>query len=163
MWTSTKAFQFFDSKPKWHKSMRNSWAHQSQNENLFSQFLARKKKGANFLSPLELCWSQASWRVYLRFSTAVKLPCHLQMELGLIPPAWTSIRALPHSPPLQTLAASHTRVTAGAQFPVPRPKTSVGKPGELPRRTVGGTRGHKSLLLPARHKALYLFSLSEST
>lgn len=47
MWTPTRAFRFFDSKPKWHKlykSMRNQWAHQSQNENLFSQFLARKKK-----------------------------------------------------------------------------------------------------------------------
>lgn len=47
MWSPTRAFRFFDSKPKWHKwhkSMRNQWAHQSQNENLFSQFLARKKK-----------------------------------------------------------------------------------------------------------------------
>lgn len=34
------------------------------------------------------------------------------------------------------------------------PKTSMRKPGEPPRTMAGGTRGHKPLLLPARHKAL---------
>jgi len=125
----------------------------------------QNKKGANFSSPLELRWSQASCKVcYLRFSTVVVLSCHMQMELALIPPAWRSIKALPHSPPPQTLTASCTTVTVGAQFCPSLPiRVSMGKPGEHPTRMVGGIRGHKSLLLPARHKVLYLFSLSESS
>lgn len=49
------------------------------------------------------------------------------MELGLIPPAWTSSRDLPHSAPLQTLTASHKSATAGAQVLVRHPKNEHGK------------------------------------
>lgn len=74
---------------------------------------------------------------------------------GSYPTGWTSSRALPHSAPLQVFPAVSLSQVSLLEHNSSSltPKMSMRKPAELPRGIADGTRGHKPLLPPARHKA----------
>lgn len=130
MWTPTRAFQFFDSKPKWHKShksRRNQWAHQSQNENLFSQFLARKKK----VQISCLHWSYADPRLHggsVISESAQQSFCHVTSKWSWLLSHQPG-QALPLSSPSFTSSPDPRCITYKRHcwIPCPSPQNEHGK------------------------------------